>query len=134
MGSDQQGLLTEHIPVQKARNPTRILMAPVWQMAHTWEPPNITTQTRPFARKKGQKGREKKNKQTKNVVFGNILKNVIWQEGGPFPLVSTCVAKCSRAFKKSSGGLPTSPRPSPFFKINVPRFKLVIVQRGLANS
>ena len=73
------------------------------------------------------------NKQTNKQVFGNILKNVIWQEGRPF-LVSTCVIMCSRAFKKSSGRLPTSPRPSPFFKSKFPRFNFVIVQGGLANS
>ena len=69
------------------------------------------------------------------------LKSVICQEGGTFPLVSTWVITCSKAFKKSirrrfQKFFPTRPKKSPVlltFKRDIACFNSAIVQGGSVN-
>ena len=74
------------------------------------------------------------------LVFGSILKSVLCQEDGIFPVVSTSLITCSKAFKKSSGecfkSSATSPKSSPLFPMfrrDIACLNSAIVQGGSVN-
>ena len=113
---NRQGFRTEHMGVEEAGNLTRI-QCRRYGNGRYLETVQCNNWNQTIYKKKGARKRKQTNiKQTKNS-------ETAWKLGrkvGHFPLphVSTCVIRCSRALKKSSGGLLTSPKPAPVLQFN----------------